>query len=73
MNKEIKTNYVEGRSTYPLCNGESKNGWTMKLKEFKESDKEFYERLVAMGYTNIKFYEVTTRVKGLHETIAYVK
>ena len=72
--KEIKTNYRKGRFSYPMCNGEDRNGWTMKLKrDCKESIGEFYQRLVDLGYTNIKFYEVATRVRGYHDTIAYVK
>lgn len=72
--KEIKTNYEKGRFSYPMCNGESRNGWIMKLKkDCRESNNEFYQRLVEEGYTTIKFYEVSTRVRGLHNTIAYVK
>lgn len=74
MKKEIKTNYRAGRYGYPLCNGEERKGWMMKLKEScRETDKEFYERLASRGYSRISLYEVTTRIKGLHETIAYVK
>lgn len=70
---EIKTNYKKGRYSYPMCNGEERNGYTMKLREFRESIDDFYKRLVESGYTTISFYEVSTRVRGLHNTIAYVK
>lgn len=74
MKKEIKTNYREGRCSYPLCNGENKEGWIMKLKEsHRETNEEFFERLASSGYTKISLYEVSTRIKGLHDTIAYVK
>lgn len=72
--KEIKTNYREGRYTYPISNGENREGWTMKLQNScSESPKEMYERLIEAGYTKISFYEVTTRIKGLHNIIAYCK
>ena len=71
--KKIITNYKEDRYEYPLCNGEDKPNRYMVLRKFRESNKEFYERLVALGYTRISFYEVTTRVRGLHDLIAYVK
>ena len=71
--KEIKTNYKPFRS-YPLCDGNNREGWRMKLKnDCRESNKEFFERLVAEGYTKISFYEVTTRVRGYHDVIAYCK
>lgn len=72
--KEIKTNYRSGRCSYPVCNGENREGWSMKLKDScRETNEEFYERLASRGYSRISFYEVTTRIKGLHEVIAYVK
>lgn len=72
--KEIKTNYEKGRFSYPMCNGQDKKGWIMKLKnDCRESNNEFYQRLVEEGYTTIMFYEVSTRVRGFHNTIAYVK
>ena len=74
MEKEIKTNYRKERYEYPICNGEDRKGWTIKLKDScRESDHEFFERLVEQGYKRISFYETTTCVKGLHELIAYVK
>lgn len=71
--KEIKTNYRVGRYGYPLCNGENREGWLMRLAEFRETPKEFYERLVKLGYTRISLYEVSTRIKGVHDLIAYCK
>lgn len=74
MEKEIKTNYRKGRYSFPMCNGEDRKGWTMKIKEScRESNEEFFQRLVERGYTHISFYEVSTRIRGLHDTIAYVK
>lgn len=72
--KEIKTNYREDRYEYLLCNGDSKEGWVMMLQTSpRESVKEMYERLAAQGWTRISFYETSTRVKGIHNIIAYVK
>ena len=71
--EKIRSNYRKERYSYPLCNGEDREGWIMKLKEFGESIDEFYERLVNCGYKKISFYEVSTRIRGLHDTIAYVK
>lgn len=74
MEKEVITNYREDRYTYPLCAGEDKEGWYMMLKkDFRESDKDFFERLKRAGWRRISFYEVSTAVRGYHETIAYVK
>ena len=73
MKKEIKTNYAPFK-TYALCNGNNKEGWLLKIKNScRESNEEFYNRLVEEGYTNIKFYETSTRVRGIHNVIAYVK
>lgn len=71
--KEIKTNYRVGRYEYPISNGNNREGWIMKLAEFRETPKEFYERLVKLGYAKISLYEVSTRIKGVHNLIAYCK
>lgn len=71
--KDIKTNYAPYK-TYALCDGNNRKGWAMELKKnCRETDKEFFERLVSYGYTRISFYEVSTRVRGYHEVIAYCK
>ena len=73
MVESVKTNYGEWKS-YSLCDGNNREGWTMQLKKScGETDKEFFKRLVSYGYTTISFYEVSTRIRGLHETIAYCK
>ena len=80
----IRTNYNEiGYGDYPMGNGCDKKTMYMKLKKTVlhdgdkyaqyESDKEFFERLVSEGCTYIKFEEVSTAIRGLHDTIAYVK
>lgn len=73
MEKNIVTNYEEGKMEYRLCNGDDKKGFLMEIKEPRISVKEFYEGLVAKGYTTIKIYETSTRVRGIHGTIAYCK
>ena len=78
--KEITTNYGQ---TYRLCKGDSKNGYTIKIREsvltegdmyrHKESDKEMLERLVSLGYTTILFAETSTCIRGYHDLFAYAK
>ncbi len=54
MERKFITNYREDRYTYPLCAGEDKEGWYMMLKkDFRESDKDFFERLKRAGWRRI--------------------
>lgn len=64
--KTIKTNYRD--SGYSIGNG-IHNG-SIICSDFRESNKEFLERLVNKGYTRIVFYEETTRVRGFHKIYA---
>ena len=58
-------------------------GWILKLKQWiledgceyrsLESNDAFYTRLVEAGYKKVKLYEVSTRVRGYHDTVALVK
>ena len=69
--REVITNYG---GYYPYSDGDNKKTMRMVLKEkFNETDREMLERLAGAGYTRITFYETTTRVRGLHEIIAFVK
>ena len=47
-NKEIMTNYNE-KSAERIVNGEDINGYDLFFKNYKESKKEFLERLVELG------------------------
>lgn len=59
------------------------NGWTLKLMEWVleegseykslEGKDAFYTRLINEGYTRVKLYEVSTRIRGYHKVIAMVK
>lgn len=44
----------------------------MMIFEPRETEQELLERAVAEGFTRVRFVEVTTRVKGYHETVALV-
>ena len=78
--KTVKTNIGE---TYRVVRGDRKDGWSMQFKEWvldegckyrrEETDKEMLERLVAKGYTTIRFVETTTAIRGFHNTWAYAK
>lgn len=71
--REVKTNWYKGRCSYPLSNGEDRNGWRIRVKtDFRESDEEFVERLGEF-YSRVSLYESTTNVPGYHEVFAYVK
>lgn len=47
------------------------NGWKLKIKGFQESELEFIQKLY--GYKKLKFYRVTTSVRGYYDRIAMVK
>ena len=71
-NKEIMTNYNE-KSAERIVNGEDINGYDLFFKNYKESKKEFLERLVELGYKRIRLGEVATNIKGIHDIVAYCK
>lgn len=78
--KQIRTNYGQ---TYYLCDGNDRNGYRIKLREWvlddgakykrQETDEEMLERLAGYGYTTIRFAEVSTAIRGYHDLIAYAK
>lgn len=70
---EVTTNY-EKYGSYPMCDGNDKKTMRMMIREnCRESAEEMLERLAGYGYTRITFYETSTRVKGIHNLIAYCK
>lgn len=69
---EVKTNWKPGRGSFPVCDGNGRDGWTMCLVQFGESVDEALHRL-GKHYNRVSFYEVTTCVKGYHKTIAFCK
>lgn len=71
-NIEVITNYEE-KSAERLVNGEDIDGYDLLIKESRESTKEFLEKLVDMGYTRIRFAEVATGIRGIHDVVAYCK
>lgn len=71
---DVKTNYKPGRYHYPLCRGNERPGWEIKLpKDFRETPDEMFKSFVNQGYKRIAFYETPTAVKGYHNLMAYVK
>ena len=72
LGKEITTNYRETGSDTIVAGNDLPN-YTMVLAKFAESDKAFLERLVSYGYTRIRIARVSTRVRGIHDTIAYCR
>lgn len=52
-----------------------RNGWKIKSKtsEVKERDSDFVLRLLEEGYSQIKLYYSTGKIRGLYDTFAMVK
>lgn len=52
-----------------------RNGWKIKSKtsEVKERDSDFVSRLLEEGYSQIKLYYSTGKIRGLYDTFAMVK
>lgn len=70
--KEIITNFDEkGMDT--LVTGNNLPNYDLYCRESKENNEEFLKRLVSYGYTRIRFAEVTTRIRGFHDVVAYCR
>lgn len=70
--KEITTNYGEkGMNT--LLTGDDLPNYVLCTKNSKESNEQFFKRLVSQGYTRIRFAEVTTRIRNFHDVVAYCR
>lgn len=70
--KEIKTNYNK-QGNYTINNEGSYRYSTYSLEYGKETELEFLERLVEMGYTTITFRRSTTSIRGYYKTYAVVR
>ena len=68
--KEIKTNYKE---KYSIGNGEATKTKDIAIMRFGENEEQMFNRLVAMGYTNITFKYSTTQIRGYYNIYALVK
>lgn len=70
--KEIVTNYNE-KTMENLVSGDDLPNYDFYTKYSNESKKDFLKRLISYGYTRIRFGEVSTRIRGFHEIVAYCK
>lgn len=70
--KEITTNYGE-KTMNNLVSGNDLPNYVFYRKKHNETSKEFFMRLVSYGYTRIRFGEVSTRIRGFHDVVAYCK
>lgn len=65
------------RDSLPMGGGSDKKGYRMiiasNLKLYGSTECEQLIGLVRAGYKTIRFEEVSTAIRGLHTTIAYVK
>lgn len=72
--KHIKTNLYS--SQYPIWNGNdvpAKYNGRYVTVPFGSTVKELFDKLVAEGYTEIRFVETTTMVRGYHHVHAFVR
>jgi hypothetical protein len=68
--KKVNVNYC-GRAAQERM---IKNGWRMKLTlNCHEDEQELYDRLINLGYKEVKVYWDTTCIRGLHSYFAFVK
>lgn len=70
--KEIVTNYGE-KTMHNLVSGDDLPNYDLCLKDFRESNEDFLKRLISYGYTRIRFGEVSTRIRGFHDIVAYCR
>lgn len=70
--KEITTNYRE-KTMHNLVSGNDLPNYDFYTKYFRESNEDFFKRLISYGYTRIRFGEVSTKIKGIHDTVAYCR
>lgn len=70
--KKIITNYGES-GAMTLVTGDDLPNYELYTKRNKETDEEFFNRLVSYGFTRIRFAEVATFIKGFHDTVAYCR
>ena len=66
----MKVNYCGGAQQDRMI----ANGWTIMLaKNYIESPEEMLARLTDMGFSKVKVYYESTRIRGLHSYFAMVK
>lgn len=65
----MKVNYCGGAQQERMI----ANGWRIALSEFRETPEELLERLTKAGYSKVKVYYESTRVRGIHDYFAMVK
>lgn len=70
--KEIITNYGE-KTMNNLVSGDELPNYDMYGKKYKETNEDFFKRLIDYGYTRIRFGEVSTRIRGFHDVVAYCR
>lgn len=70
--KEITTNYGE-KTMNNLVSGDELQNYDMYGKKYKETNEDFFKRLIGYGYTRIRFGEVSTRIRGFHDVVAYCR
>jgi len=68
--KQIVTNYGE-KTMSNLVSGNDLPNHDMYMRENRETNEDFFKRLVGYGYTRIRFGEVSTRIRGFHDVVAY--
>ena len=66
---ELKVNYCGGKQQEKMV----KNGWSLRVAEYRETPEELYNRLVKTGYKQVKVYWTSTRIRGIHSYFAFVK
>ena len=66
----MTVNYCGGKQQEKMI----KNGWRVELaKSYNESPEEIKDRLTGCGYSKVKVYYDTTRIRGFHTYFAMVK
>ena len=68
--KQIVTNYGE-KTMNNLVSGNDLPNHDMYMRKSRETNEDFFKRLVEYGYTRIRFGEVSTRIRGFHDVVAY--
>lgn len=70
--KTITTNFGESGAR-TIVKGNDLPNYRTEIARRAETEEQFLERLVARGYSRIRFAEVATRITGFHDLIAYCR
>ena len=66
----MKVNYCGGAQQERMI----ANGWRIEVAEnCRETPEEILERLLKSGYSKVKVYYDSTRIRGVHDYFAMVK